>query len=247
MPSDAVPASAGETGPRGLILDFAGVLTSDPREAQHAWCRSEGLAPGAWRAALAEHPEGRRLYAALETGKLAQAEWNRATAALLGPHVDPSNLMGRVWARVPVARRMVALARAARAAGHRLALLSNSFGLDPFNPYEHVGVWELFDVHVVSEQVGLAKPDPRIYQLALDRLGLPPERCVFADDQAANLVPAVAAGIATVHVTDEAVAVDELTRQLGLRGLIPPPRPPRGRDLRAAAAPPPASGPDTPA
>lgn len=34
MPSDATPASAGETGPRGLILDFAGVLTSDPREAQ---------------------------------------------------------------------------------------------------------------------------------------------------------------------------------------------------------------------
>ncbi len=102
-------------------------------------------------------------------------------------------------------------------------------------------------MHVVSEQVGLAKPDPGIYQLALDRLGLPPERCVFADDQAANLVPAVAAGIATVHVTDEAVAVDELTRQLGLRGLTPPPRPPRGRDLRAVAAPPPASGPDRPA
>ena len=110
-----------------------------------------------------------------------------------------------------------------------------------------MGVWELFVVHVVSEQVGLAKPDPGIYQLVLDRLGLPPERCVFADDQAANLVPAVAAGIATVHVTDEAVAVDELTRQLGLRGLTPPPRPPRGRGLRAVAAPPPASGPDRPA
>ncbi|MFE6716065.1 HAD-IA family hydrolase [Streptomyces albidoflavus] len=247
MPLGTSPAPATAPGPRGLILDFAGVLTADPREAQHAWCRSEGLAPGAWGAALAGHPEGRRLYAALETGRLAQAEWNTATAALLGPHVDPLNLMGRVWAQVPVARGMVALARAARAAGHRLALLSNSFGLDPFNPYEHVGVWDLFDVHVVSEQVGLAKPDPGIYQLVLDRLGLPAERCVFADDQARNLAPAAAAGIATVHVTDEAVAVAELARQLGLAGLIPPPRPPRGRDLPAAAAPPPASGPNTPA
>lgn len=78
--------------------------------------------------------------------------------------------------------------RARRAGrGHRLALLSNSFGLDPFNPYEHVGVWDLFDVHVVSELVGMAKPDPAIYQLTLERLGLPAERCVFVDDHAVNL------------------------------------------------------------
>lgn len=247
MPLDATPAPAAEPGPRGLILDFAGVLTADPREAQHAWCRSEGLAPGAWRAALVEHPEGRRLYAALETGKLAQAEWNTATAALLGPHVDPVNLMGRAWAEVAPARRMIALARAARAAGHRLALLSNSFGLDPFNPYEHVGVWDLFDVRVVSEQVGLAKPDPGIYQLVLDRLGLPPEQCVFADDQAGNLAPATTTGIATVHVTGEAAAVAELARHLALADLTPPPRPPKDRAPPAAAAPPPASGRDTPA
>lgn len=144
----------------GLILDFAGVLTGSPRAVHRAWCVSEGLAPEAWRSTLNDHPEGRRLYAALEVGEIGQAEWNEGTAALLGAHVDPVNLMGRAWAGVPPARRMAALARAARAAGHRVALLSNSFGLDPFNPYEHVGIWGLFDVHVVSELVGLAKPDP---------------------------------------------------------------------------------------
>ncbi|MEU5136757.1 HAD-IA family hydrolase [Streptomyces californicus] len=201
---------------RGLILDFAGVLTARPVDVHSAWCVSEGLAPGAWRGTLGEHPEGRRLYTALEIGAMGQAEWNRRTAALLGRHVDPVNLMGRAWADVPAAARMIALARAARSAGHRLALLSNSFGLDPFNPYEHVGIWDLFDVHVVSELVGLAKPDPAIYRLTLDLIGVPAERCVFVDDHAINLPPAAELGITTVHATDEDTAVAELEALLGV-------------------------------
>ncbi|MFB8216098.1 HAD-IA family hydrolase [Streptomyces anulatus] len=205
---------------RGLILDFAGVLTVSPIEVHRTWCVSEGLEPGAWRATLNDHPEGRRLYAALEIGEIGQAEWNEGTAALLGEHLDPVNLMGRAWVDVPPARRMIALARAARAAGHRLALLSNSFGLDPFNPYEHVGIWDLFDVHVVSELEGLAKPDPAIYRLALERIGLPAERCVFVDDHEANLPPAAELGITTVHVTGEDTAVAELEALLGVTAVL---------------------------
>ncbi|MBQ0830873.1 HAD-IA family hydrolase [Streptomyces tagetis] len=211
-----MPHGTGTADRRGLILDFAGVLTAGPGHVHRAWCVSEGLSPGAWAGILDDHPEGRRLYTALEIGELGQAEWNAATAALLGPHVDPVNLMGRAWAGVPVARRMVAFARAARAAGHRLALLSNSFGLDPFNPYEHVGVWDLFDVHVVSELVGMAKPDPAIYRLTLERIGVPAERCVFVDDHAMNLPPAAELGITTVHATDEDTAVAELEALLGV-------------------------------
>ncbi|MFI8438335.1 HAD-IA family hydrolase [Streptomyces sp. NPDC079020] len=204
----------------GLILDFAGVLTASPIAVHRAWCVSEGLDPGAWRSTLNDHPEGRRLYAALEIGEIGQAEWNDGTAALLGEHVDPVNLMGRAWAGVPAARRMVALARAARAAGHRLALLSNSFGLDPFNPYEHVGIWDLFDVHVVSELVGMAKPDQAIYGFTLERIGLPAERCVFVDDHTVNLPPAAELGITTVHVTDEEAAVAELEALLGVTAAL---------------------------
>ncbi|MFB8443233.1 hypothetical protein ACFC7A_29715 [Streptomyces niveus] len=51
------------------------------------------------------------------------------------------NLMVLAWDAMPAARQMIALARSARAAGHRLALLSNRFGIDPFNPYERVGIW----------------------------------------------------------------------------------------------------------
>ncbi|WP_435866547.1 HAD-IA family hydrolase [Streptomyces yangpuensis] len=122
------------------------------------------------------------------------------------------------WSRIKPSKP--ALARAARAAGHRVALLSNSFGLDPFNPYEHVGIWDPFDVHVVSELVGLAKPDPAIYRLTLDRIGLPAERCVFVDDHAVNLPPAAELGITTVHATGEQEAVAELEALLGVSAVL---------------------------
>ena len=205
---------------RGLILDFAGVLTADPIPVHRTWCESEGLPPGAWRATLNDNPEGRRLYAELEVGKIGQAEWNERTAGLLGPDVAPENLMGRAWSGVPAAKRMASLARAAKEAGYRLALLSNSFGLDPFNPYENVGIWNLFDVRVISEEVGIAKPDPAIYQLTLERLGLPAQACVFVDDHQRNLPPAEAMGITTVFATHEAVAVAELEKLLGVSAAL---------------------------
>ncbi|MFF1416714.1 HAD-IA family hydrolase [Streptomyces sp. NPDC058280] len=216
-----MPAGTPEPiAPRGLILDFAGVLTADPRPTHRLWAESEGLHSEAWRATLNDTADGRRLYAALEIGKIGQAEWNAQTAALLGTNVDPENLMGRAWSKVPAAPRMAALARAAKEAGYQLALLSNSFGLDPFNPYEHVGIWDLFDVHVISEVVGMAKPDPAIYQLTLDRLGLPGTACVFVDDHPVNLPPAEALGITTVLATDEDTAVAELESLLGVTATV---------------------------
>lgn len=247
MPLDATPAPAAEPGPRGLILDFAGVLTADPRDAQHAWCRSEGLAPGAWRAALVEHPEGRRLYAALETGKLAQAEWNTATAALLGPHVDPVNLMGRAWAEVAPARRMIALARAPACrrppprpaleqlrprpvqpvrARRRLGSLRRARRLRAGRP----GQARSGDL---SARPGQARAPAGAVRLRRRPGGQPRAR---GGD-----------GIATLHVTDEAAAVAELARHLALADLTPPPRPPKDQAPPAAAAPSPASGRDTPA
>ncbi|MET9468896.1 HAD family phosphatase, partial [Streptomyces sp. NPDC006544] len=93
--------SANDRRPKGLILDFAGVLTADPRPVHRQWCATEGLDAEAWRSTLSDHPEGRRLYAALEIGQIGQAEWNTATAALLGAGVNPVNLMGRAWTGVP--------------------------------------------------------------------------------------------------------------------------------------------------
>ncbi|ARQ67622.1 HAD family hydrolase [Streptomyces marincola] len=200
---------------RGLILDFAGVLATGIRESIRDWCLGERLDADAWRHALETDPAGRRYYLDLEAGRLSQADWNRLTARALGLP-DGENLMGRAWARVRPAAEVIALARAAREAGMTVAMLSNSFGLAPYDPYAHVGVWDLFDVAVISEREFVAKPDPRIYRLTLERMGLPGEACVFVDDRPENLPPAAALGITTVHATADGAWLADLTRLLAL-------------------------------
>ncbi|MER5974650.1 HAD family phosphatase [Streptomyces sp. NPDC002055] len=214
-----IPAANGLPRPfRGLVLDFAGVLTDGVHRAHEAWCADQGLAPDAWRKTLNTHPEARCHYQALEVGTMSQAEFNQLTATILGVN-DGNNLMGRVWSAVRPAARMIAFARAARTAGYTVAMLSNSFGLDPYDPYHHIGVRDLFDVTVISELEGVAKPDPVIYQLTLERMGLPGSTCVFVDDHAANLPPAQALGITTVLATGEDATVTQLESLLGVRAV----------------------------
>jgi putative hydrolase of the HAD superfamily len=69
---------------------------------------------------------------------------------------------------------------------------------------------------VVSGDTGTRKPQPAIYLIAADELGVPPDECVLADDIAANLPPAEALGMATVHFTDPATGIGEISRLLGL-------------------------------
>jgi putative hydrolase of the HAD superfamily len=70
-------------------------------------------------------------------------------------------------------------------------------------------------VIVLSERLGVRKPDPGIYLHTLELLQLPAEDCVFVDDRAVNLPPAAALGIRTVHHTDAAVTVSRLDALLG--------------------------------
>lgn len=202
------------SSPSALVIDFAGVMTSPLGASWEAWSRREGLPPGHWRTILRDHPEGRRAYAELEVGAISQAEWGDRTGRLLG--VDGTNLMGRAHADVRAAEPMMRAVRAARAAGLAVALLSNSYGTSPYNPYEALGVWELCDIHVISEREGVAKPDPEIYRRVLTRLGCPADACVFVDDRAENLVPARALGMATVHATSPQAAAEELAVMLGI-------------------------------
>jgi putative hydrolase of the HAD superfamily len=74
----------------------------------------------------------------------------------------------------------------------------------------------LFDVVVESAKVGLRKPDPRVYELACDLLGVEPPEVVFLDDLGVNLKPARAMGMTTIKVTDPAAALDELESVLGI-------------------------------
>jgi putative hydrolase of the HAD superfamily len=111
---------------------------------------------------------------------------------------------------------MLTLATEARVAGVRTAVLSNSLGRTPHDPYGPFKLDDRFDVVVLSDQVGLRKPDPRIFELTARRLGVPTTECVFVDDTEENLAPARALGMAVLHAVDEAVAVPVLRSLLGL-------------------------------
>ena len=71
--------------------------------------------------------------------------------------------------------------------------------------------------HVIeSAKVGVRKPDPRIYQMMCDALGVAPEACVYLDDLGINCKPAAAMGMAAIKVTSEAQALADLARLTGL-------------------------------
>jgi putative hydrolase of the HAD superfamily len=97
----------------------------------------------------------------------------------------------------------------ARARGLKIGLLSNADRLG-------AGDWaQVFDAVVLSGEEGFGKPDPRIYRIAAQRLGLPPESCVFVDDLAGNVRGAAAVGMVGVHHQDPDTTLAELAALFG--------------------------------
>jgi epoxide hydrolase-like predicted phosphatase len=196
----------------GLILDFGGVVTTDFWAALSAFCVRRGLAPDAIARVLRDTHEGRTALAAVESGQISQRDYEIRLAALLG--VDSRGLLSRALADLRPRSPVLDLVRRVRPAGVRLAVLSNSWGSGEYNPYEGYDLKQMFDAVVISDQVGLRKPDPAIYALAAGEIGVPPASCIFVDDTAANLQAASDLGMAVVHFTDAETGVAEIERLL---------------------------------
>jgi putative hydrolase of the HAD superfamily len=200
---------------RGLILDFAGVLTSNMVEVIELFEAREHLQPGSFLRSWVS-AEGQELYRQLELGTISQCAWNEGFAALLGTTAD--NLMGRLLYFLDPAHEVLKVTRQAKAAGIRTAVLSNSLGRDPYDPYASYKLPGLFDVVVLSDECGIRKPDPAIFQLTLDWLRVPAASCVFADDTEANLETAAEMGMTVIHALDEQETARCLRALLGLAG-----------------------------
>jgi putative hydrolase of the HAD superfamily len=102
--------------------------------------------------------------------------------------------------------------RAAAALGrtHRLALCSNDVGHWSEHLRERHGLDKVFAHAVISGDVGCRKPDRRIYEVLLERLGADPAACVMVDDRTRNLAPAAALGMKTIHFARESTNGDFL-------------------------------------
>ncbi len=95
----------------------------------------------------------------------------------------------------------------------RLAALSNSNELHWERNSSDLGVTDLFEVAISSHQVGLSKPDPRIYLEALDRLDVSPDRTMFFDDLHENVVAATDLGIHAFQVDGVHGVREQLIRE----------------------------------
>lgn len=92
----------------------------------------------------------------------------------------------------------------------KVGLLSNAWDNLRQTLEQRFDVAHLFDEIIVSAEERLAKPDPRIYHVALERLGVPPQEAVFVDDLLVNVEAARALGMAGVHFQNAAQAIAEV-------------------------------------
>jgi len=202
-----------------VVFDYGGVLTLPVRDSIAAWLEADGVEPASFsrtlKAWLSRDAEDGTPIHRLETGELSVAEFDALLAAELttvhGGPVEPTGVLDRLFAGMQPDPSMFALVEDLREAGLRVGLLSNSWG----NTYPRERIDALFDPVVISGEVGLRKPRAEIYELALERLGLPANRVLFVDDAEPNILGARCVGLqAFLHT-------DPLTTRAALAALIP--------------------------
>ena len=191
-----------------VIFDWGGVITSPIALTVTAWLEAERIDRESYLAAMRPWVKGaygpdssESPIHALERGEVSDEEFEATLAAELvridGTPVQSAGLLKRMFGASVVLDEMLELIKDLRASGIRTSLLSNSWGGGEDGYPRHLFAG-LFDDVVISGEVGMRKPEERIFQLAARRLGLVPADCVFVDDVEGNVVAAQALGFTTV-------------------------------------------------
>jgi epoxide hydrolase-like predicted phosphatase len=137
-----------------------------------------------------------------------------AEAVAEGITIDTAEIMAMIGRGIGARPEMLAAIERIREHGLKTAALTNNWPSENGSP-PGLRSLTVFDVVVESAVEGMRKPDPRIYELTLERLAVDPTEAVFLDDIGANLKPARAMGITTIKVDDTAQALRDLEAVLG--------------------------------
>jgi putative hydrolase of the HAD superfamily len=205
---------------RAVIFDFGGVILTSPFEAFARYEASNGLPAGLLRRLNATNPDT-NAWARLERNEVdlaGFADLYEAEARDAGHTIDGRAVLSLLSGEV-----RPPMVEALRRCHERLktAMLTNNFttGAPAADGWRGNGpmaaVLELFDVIVESSRARVRKPDPAIYRLVCDELGVEPPEAAFLDDLGVNLKPARALGMTTIKVDDPDVAIAELEAVVG--------------------------------
>ncbi|MEW6269842.1 MAG: HAD family phosphatase [Thermodesulfobacteriota bacterium] len=189
-----------------VLFDFGGVFMDSPFQA----VRDFGLRCGVGEERVVELVFGRydddtdHPWHRLERGEISLADARQAILDLAAPdRVDLFEALGAM-ARAAVREEMVAVAREARASGRRTAVVTNNVREFGHAWRAMLPVDELFDAVVDSHEIGMRKPDPRVFAYALERLGnVAGANAVFLDDFHGNVAAARRAGLHGIVVGED--------------------------------------------
>lgn len=209
---------------RGVITDWGGVMTNPLVETVNAWLEADGIDRGSYymimrewvKQAYAEGADGTPIHR-LERGECPIEEFELELASQLltvdgGPVAGPG-LLTRMFACSRLDPAMLDLLRKLHSDGVPTGLLSNSWGT---NDYPRDLFPGMFDAVVISAEVGMRKPEPRIFLHAAQLLDLQPAECIFIDDIQANITAAEQAGFTGVLHTDADSTASRLGDLLGV-------------------------------
>ena len=203
-----------------VISDFGGVLTTPLLTSFMAVQDEIGISPetlGKAMRAITEEDGENPLYK-MERGEIAEVAFlerlGEGLEPLLGHRPELHRFREIYFQALHPNEPMIELMRELKAEGQRMAMLTN-------NVREWEPMWrpmlpvdEIFETVVDSGFVGCRKPEPRIYELTLERLGLPAEACLFIDDLPHNCDGAREAGMTAVHFRDNEQAIAEIRTAL---------------------------------
>ena len=203
---------------QAVIFDFGGVITSSPFEAFARHEAARGLPAGFIRTVNATNPDS-NAWARLERSEIDAAAFDeafRAEALALGHDVRGGEVLPLLAGDVRPG--MVRALKACKAA-FKVGCITNNVASDRDIGWGDsvADILALFDHVIESSKAGVRKPDPAIYLMMCDALGVSPSECVYLDDLGINCKPAAQLGMHAIKVADEAQALAALAAATGLR------------------------------
>jgi len=206
-----------------VLWDFGGVFTTSPFEAFNRFEAVRGLPKDLIRTVNATNPlenawalferaqidrDGFDLKFLEESTALGHPVRGADVLPLLSGDVRPRMVEAL---RVCKSRYKVGCITNNMAQGHGPSMAANAAGAS-----RSASIMAMFDAIIESSKAGVRKPDPRIYQMACEQLGVDPGACVYLDDLGINCKPAAELGMQAIKVVSEAQALDDLARVTGL-------------------------------